>query len=75
MNFSTVAHDPSGPPGHLPSFAGEESMSATQRGGYSARSGALPAKIMSGPEPAVRKTMSKANAQAVPAKRRPGVSA
>ena len=50
MNFSTVAHDPSGPPGHLPSFAGEESMSATQRGGYAARSGALPAKIMSGPE-------------------------
>ena len=29
MNFSTVAHDPSGPPGHLPSFAGEEGMSAT----------------------------------------------
>jgi hypothetical protein len=29
MSFSNVAHDPSGPPGHLPSFAGEESMSAT----------------------------------------------
>src|SRR5882757_11439436 len=29
MNFSTVAHDPSGPPGHLPSFAGEEGVSAS----------------------------------------------
>jgi hypothetical protein len=24
MSISTVAHDPSGPSGHLPSFAGEE---------------------------------------------------
>ena len=33
MNFRTVAHDPSGPAGHLPSFAGEEGMSATGENG------------------------------------------
>ena len=36
MNFSTVDHGPSGPPGHLTSFAGEEI--------WALRSGALPAK-------------------------------